>query len=101
MEKPLCLSLAVHDLLREAEQRSGGQVLEALPTLGHLWHVVVRRVLGEGRFGRLRDVQSRFPSERPSPGARVRLQRSLGWWIMVLWYVVMNSPTRSGSYSLR
>ena len=25
----------------------------------------------------------------------------IGWWITVGWYNVMNSPTRSGSYSFR
>lgn len=77
VEKPLCLSLAEHDLLREAEQRGGGQVLEALPTLGHPWHDVVRRVLREGRFGRLRDVQSRFAFRTPEPGG-YRLRPDLG-----------------------
>ncbi len=50
---------------------------------------------------RAREVSRRAAETESAALARVRLQRSSGWWIMVEWYVVMNSLTRSGSCSLR
>jgi predicted dehydrogenase len=77
VEKPLCLTVAECGTLREAENRGGGQVLEALPTLGHPWHGIVRRMRDEGRFGRLDRVHSRFTFQVPAPGG-YRLRPDLG-----------------------
>ncbi|CAM5655615.1 Inositol 2-dehydrogenase/D-chiro-inositol 3-dehydrogenase [Streptomyces hirsutus] len=77
VEKPLCLGLAECDDLRSAERRGGGQVLEALPTLRHPWHAVVRNMVDAGWFGRLHDVHSRFGFQAPSSGG-YRLRPELG-----------------------
>jgi hypothetical protein len=37
------------------------------------------------------------PTQWANEGPSSKIAR---WWIMVVWYVVMNSPTKSGSYSL-
>ncbi|MBB4796236.1 putative dehydrogenase [Streptomyces nodosus] len=82
VEKPLCLSLAECDALRDAERLHGGRTLEALPTLRHPWHGVVRHMLDAGRFGRLHGVRSRFAFQVPAPGG-YRLRPELGGGIFL------------------
>lgn len=108
VEKPLCLSLAECDDLRSAELRGGGQVLEALPTLRHPWHAVVRNMVEAGRLGRLHGVHSRFVFQAPSPGG-YRLRSELGggifrdsasYWLQALQEVV-GLPAAGGTGTAR
>ncbi|WP_055693524.1 Gfo/Idh/MocA family protein [Streptomyces prasinopilosus] len=108
VEKPLCLGLAECDDLRSAERRGGGQVLEALPTLRHPWHAVVRNMVDAGRFGRLHDVHSRFGFRTPSSGG-YRLRPELGggifrdsasYWLQALQEVV-GLPAAGGTGTAR
>ncbi|MFD3732239.1 Gfo/Idh/MocA family protein [Streptomyces sp. NPDC058632] len=82
VEKPLCLDLAECDALRDAERLGGGQALEALPTLRHPWHDVVRHMLDAGRFGLLHGVHSRFDFRPPAFGG-YRLRPELGGGIFL------------------
>ncbi|GHH76884.1 oxidoreductase [Streptomyces sulfonofaciens] len=71
VEKPLCLTTEEHAGIIAAA--GGTPVLEALPTLGHPWHAVVRDAVLSGRYGPLREVRSGFAFAVPhSTGYRLR-----------------------------
>jgi NDP-hexose-3-ketoreductase len=60
VEKPLCLDLAEWQEIAASASRHGRLVQEALMVAHHTWQATIRRLIDEGRHGRLRSIVTRI-----------------------------------------
>ncbi|MEV6596735.1 Gfo/Idh/MocA family oxidoreductase [Actinoplanes sp. NPDC051346] len=102
VEKPICLTPAEAEDLRDAGHAAGVAVVEAVPTAGHPWQDTVRAMAADGPFGSLRHIRTRMRFAPPRPGGyrdRVDLGGGIfldtaSYWLQAVQAVVGLEPAR-------